>query len=306
MTTYDLAQNISDYIDDYGDSMIRYDKKALRSVMSLLKDLSVDSDGNIKVGIANLKIINKVKKALSSVLRDTTYQKQVSKVKGFINEISDQQTAYFTAAFTSFKKPKVIEQLKKTAWDDTVSGLTEAGVNENIVNGAVDIIQSGIQGGESYSTLNEKVRDFLDGDEETGGALERYSKVYLTDTLHGFSRSYNNLITDDLGLKWYRYAGALVKTSRDWCIAMETKEFVHESELAKCARGLIDGKQVSLAGLKEGTNGNNVVDRCGGWNCHHHLIPVPNESVPTRLRRKFETDVEKDDEEQTDERPKRK
>lgn len=302
----DIAQNISDYIDTYGDRMVKYDKSALRKVLALIKDLGVDSEGNIKVHISNLEIINKVKKALQSVLYDTTYQKQVSKIKGFINDISDQQTAYFTAAFVAFEKPKVIGQLKDTAWNDTVSGLTEAGVNENVVNGAVDIIRSGIKGGESYSDLNEKVKDFLAGDEETGGALERYSKTYLTDTLHGFSRSYNNLITDDLGLVWYRYVGALVKSSRDWCVAMEEKEWIHESELSKCAHGNIDGKQVSLAGLKEGTNGSNVVDRCGGWNCHHHLVPVPKESVPTRLRRQFEDeDIEADEDEQADARPRR-
>jgi len=307
MTPYELAQNISDYVDDYGDSMVKYDRQALRSVMSLLKELSVDSDGNIKVGIANLKIINKVKKALQRVLYDSTYQKQVSKVKSFINEVSNQQTAYFTASFSAFEKPKVIDQLKETAWNDTVTGLTESGVNENIVEGATDIIRSGIKGGESFYDLNEKVKEFLAGDEETGGALERYSKTYLTDTLHGFSRSYNNLVTKDLDLHYYVYAGALVKTSRPMCVYLEERKYIHESELTGIARGHVDGKDISTAGYKPGTNGSNFVDRCCGFNCHHHCIPVPKESVPTRFRRKFEQeDIDMDSDEQADSRPKRK
>jgi hypothetical protein len=299
---YDVAQKIADYIEDYGDKMTTYDRQSLNRVLAVLKDLTIDSDGNIKVGINNLRLINKVKSQLLRILRDTGYQKQVAQIRGFINEISEMQTAYFATSFANFEPPKVLKELKETAWEETKNGLTEEGITENVVNKITDIVSKGIKGGESFAEMNTAIKNEL-GEE---GIVSRYSKVYLTDTLQGFARNYNSLISGRLNLKWYRYVGALVKTSRPMCVVLEPKEWIHESEFTSICNGTVDGETVSLAGFIPGTNKENFVNRASGYNCHHHLVAVPAESVPTRIRRKFEPDIEKDEDEQTDYRPKRK
>ena len=302
----DISQRISDYVESFGDKNAKYDAEVLSRIRVILKDLTLNPDGTIKTNIGNLRTINRIKKEFGKVIRDPNYQKNVAKVKAFIHDIELTQTAYFTKKFTDFSPKKAVNELKQVAWDDTKSQLTEVGVNENVVNAASDLVSSAVRGGEDFFKLDKKLKDFISGDEETAGIFERYSKTVLTDTIHGFSRNYNNLIAADLELKWYEYSGALVKSSRPWCVAMEHKRYIHESELAKVASGIIDGEQVSKAGLKEGTNGSNVVNRCGGWNCHHTLQPIPAESVPTSIRRNFEPDISADDDEQTDNRPRRK
>jgi hypothetical protein len=127
----------------------------------------------------------------------------------------------------------------------------------------------------------------------------------VNDALQTSSRKYNSLAVDKLGLEWYMYVGSLKAESRDFCAALLRKKYIHESELPAISRGLIDGVQVDMSGVMEGTDGENIIDRCGGWNCSHHLMPISEEMVPTRIRRKFEDEdeVTPDEDEEADSRP---
>ncbi len=182
----------------------------------------------------------------------------------------------------------------------------DAGVNENVINDAADIVETHIRDGSSFTTLVDELKTRIVSNPETDSKLVSYSKQIINDTLSDFSRNYNNLVTEDLELEWFEYLGALVDTSRPFCKALVKKHFIHKSELPKISRGDIDGHQVSLEGLVKGTNGSNIISRAGGYNCSHQFIPVPSSTVPTSLRRKFEKNIKPDQEELANDRPRRK
>lgn len=303
--TTDIVNLIQENIDSFADSIEPIQKKLYNRVTSLLHNLSLDSDGFIKRTQANMNIINDVKTELSNVVKYPVYQKNVSGIKSALEDVTDLQTNYFGKISNDVKQPPVMGSIIDNSFDTVVSSLTEAGINENIVNAATDIVSNGITEGTSFSDMNDALKTFMVGNDKVDGKLLSYSKQIISDTMHTTSRNYNAIMTQKLGLKWYRYVGALVADSRPWCVAMEHKEFIHESELSKCCNGNVAGQQVSRQGLMPDTNKDNVVSRCGGWNCSHHLLPIPSESVPANIRRKFEDNVSLSDEEKAEDRPRR-
>ncbi len=286
----EIVTTIDEFVDEFSAKMTPIQKDLYNRVELLIKDITVDAEGNIKRTTKNLNIINKVKAELEGVIRKPEYQDLVSNIQESLDEVNTLQESYYAKIDKAFETPKVMATIQKQAFDTSVADLTEAGINTNVVSEAVTLLQNNISEGASFSTMQSQLEDFIIGNAETDGKLVSYSRQIMSDTMHMTSRKYNALAVDDLGLVWYQYIGSEKPTSRPFCIAMLDKEWVHESELAKCARGSIDGKQISLAGLMPDTTGSNLVDRCGGYNCAHALIAVPAENVPNQVRKRFEVE----------------
>lgn len=287
----DIVNLIQSNIDEFSNSIEPIQKKLYEKVSALLKDLSLDAEGNIKQTSTNVDIINSVKTELSSVVNNPSYQKNVAGIKSSLDDVNDLQSDYFSKIDDSVNTPTVVDAVKNQSFDSAVSSLTEAGINENVVGGALDIVSHGITEGTSFADMNDSLRTFMIGNDKLDGKLLSYSKQIVSDTLQTASRNYNSIMTDKLGLEWYIYVGALVSDSRPWCIEMEKKKYIHVSELASCCRGVIDGKKVSLQGLMPDTNKDNVISRCGGFNCEHSMMPISSESVPSNIRRKFDKNI---------------
>lgn len=290
MTPKDIVQTIDDYVDEFADKMSPIQRKLYDRIVLMLRDISVDADGNIKRTISNMNIINDVKSELESVVNNPKYQNLVANINESLGEVNQLQDDYYKKIDPEFATPKVMGTIQEQAFDTSVADLTEAGINSTLVDEAVSILNQHISEGSSFTTMQTQLENFMIGNDEVDGKLVSYSRQIISDTMHMTARKYNSLAVDDLGLTWYVYVGSEKPTSRPFCIAMLEKRWVHQSELAKCASGNIPGEgHVSLAGLMPGTNGVNLVDRCGGFNCAHHLISVPAESVPSDIRKKFES-----------------
>ncbi len=297
---------IQNAINDFVSGLPKLEKQKFDKIYSILKDLSLDTEGKIKTTIQNLKIINRVKSELYTITDNPEYQGKVEELQSTIGSISKVQTAYYAKTFKDFTKPKSVEEIEKITWNNTVDSLMESGINENVINDAADIVEQHIRDGSSLTTIVDDLKERIVTSAEVDSKLVSYSKQIINDTLTGFSRNYHSIVTSDLELVWFEYLGALMDTSRPFCEAMVDKHYVHISEFSKCAHGNIDGKKISLQGLMPGTNGDNLQNRCGGYNCNHQLIPVPTSTIPTALRRKFEKDIKPDNEELSNDRPRRK
>lgn len=298
----DIVIKIDDFVKRCSNKMEPLQKSLFNKISSELKELSLDDQGYIKRTSSNMDIISNVKSELNTVLTDPKYKGMVEGVNGALDEINDVQGSYFQTIDPDISTPSVMGAIADQAFTDAKEDLTNVGFQTEIVNAASDIVQRSITEGTSYADMNAQLRDFIVGNDKTDGKLVSYTKQILSDTLHNTSRNYNSIMTDKLGLEWFRYVGAEVRDTRPWCHALVQKEWIHQSELGAICRGIIDGRKVSLQGLMPDTNKENVVSRCGGYNCQHHMIPVSSESVPANIRRKFDTSINSAPEE---DRPKR-
>lgn len=283
----DIVKEIKGYVDEFTGNIEPLQKELYSKVISKLKELTLDSSGNIKRTASNLKAIKAVQKDLSAMISNQKYQQNIANLKGYLDETIRTQSEYFKVV-DDVAQPSVVGEIQSQAFKSAVEVLTGAGFKENVVNAATDIVSQSITEGSSFATMNDKMRDFMLGNKEVEGKLLSYSKQIVSDTLHTTSRNYNSIMTEKLGLKWYQYVGATVKDSRPWCKALVKKQWIHESELGSIVRGEIDGEQVSRQGLMPDTNKTNVISRCGGYNCTHSLTPVPDEMVPDKIKKRFE------------------
>lgn len=283
----DIVNEIQKFVDRFAAKIEPVQQRLYAKVMAVLKDVSVDSEGNIKRTSANMKLIKSVEKDLKSIIQNQEYQQNIADLKKYLDETIKLQQEYFKATDDA-GKPSVMGEIQDQAFRSTVDVLTGAGIQSNLVNAATDIVSQGITEGASFADMNDQLRKFMVGDNETNGKLLSYSKQIVSDTLHTTSRNYNSIMTEKLGMEWFQYVGATVKDSRPWCKALVKKRWIHESELGSICRGVIDGTQVSRQGLMPDTNKSNVISRCGGWNCSHSMVPVPSELVPKAIRERFE------------------
>ena len=204
------------------------------------------------------------------------------------------QTEYFNTIDSSYEPSKAILELKNVAIDEALSSLKGAGITANITEKLQSILRTNVNTGASYVDLMKQMREYLISNESGQGALEKYTKQITTDTLNQYAAQYNTLVSNDLGLKWYRYTGALIATSRPFCEACKKKQFIYEAELNDIIAGNFPefdefgGKIDSRTGLPSGmipsTNKDNFKVYRGGYNCNHQAIPISETIVPKSIR----------------------
>ena len=251
-----------------------------------LKQLTLYSDGSIKNNLENIKRISRIKKELENIVLDKKYLASVSEYLTAFETVEKIQNVYFSKLSSDFTPMKVLAEVKKQAITDTAEMLTKNGVDVNFLNPIKEIIKTNITSGGSYAELTEQLRKEILGTPDLDGKLMKYAQQVTTDAINQYSAQYMKIITDDLGLVWFRYVGSLIKTSRPFCVALVKKSYVHKDEFPEILKGNIDGKKVSLAGLNANTTPDNFQILRGGWNCGHQLISISTESVPKKLQEK--------------------
>lgn len=290
MTTYikSSAEEIQASINTFVDGFSEIQKQQFDKVFALLKDLSLDSDGNIKPTLSNLKIIDKVKRQLETIVNSPVFQDKIESVQDQLTTVQNLQTRYYSATFKDFTEPKTMAKIKDLTYENVVDGLAGAGIQAEVISVSAGLVEQHIRNGSSFSTMVDELKVQMLGNPKTPSRLISYAKQILTDTMSSFARNYHVIVTNDLELEWGVYVGALVATSRPMCDYLVPKYYIHKSELAGIARGIVDGKFIGTQGFMPDTTAQNFQFRCCGFFCEHQLVPVPSSTVPQELRDKYE------------------
>jgi hypothetical protein len=299
----DIIKEIHELLDkrveEFTGSMPAVQKKMYAEVLAIAKDLDTYSDGTIKPTLKNVKAIAKIKQKLNEVILDGKYYKELNKVIDTYEKITTLQNAYFTSIVGQFGVPAVLAEIQKTSIDITVERLGKDGMNAGVINKVRDILNKNITTGGKITDFIEEARIYLTDTPEGDGALKKYSTTIVTDALNQYSRQYNQLVSDDLGFKFFQYVGSLRETSREFCIKMiEAKEgcmvYFHVSQIPELLSGRICGEQIHINkksglpdGLIKGTNASNFFVNAGGYTCNHGVFGVSTFLVPKELREKF-------------------
>lgn len=289
-----IAKEIEKAVSAFNESIPKVQKDLVAEIELLLKDLDV-KNGSIVRNARNLRLIAAIKTRIESVIiKNKNYSSRLKKFLNSFNEITTLQNQYFEKLSEEYKKPKLLDAIRNQAKEATYESLTKAGISANLSEPIRGILNVNITSGAKYTDLVSQVRSFMVNDKTGLGALERYAKQITTDSLNTFARTNLNLVTDDLGLKWFQYAGAIIETSRPFCVAMHEKKYFHKSEIPKLLRGdfeefrRIDGKLNQKTGLPEGfipgTTSENFLIYAAGYQCNHQPIPVSEIAVPENLR----------------------
>ena len=301
----DIIKEIHDLLDSrvdgFMESIPKVQRQAYEEVLILAKELDTNKDGTIKPTLKNVKMIAKIKQRLNEVIIDGRYMKELQRVVDTYEKIAVLQNSYFTAMVGQFGIPSVLAEIQRQSIEITVESLGKNGLNAGVINKVRDILNKNVTTGGKISSFMEEVRLYLLDSPDGDGALKKYTGQIVTDALNQYSRQYNQILTDDLGFKFFRYSGSLRKTSREFCIklidARKTGclEFIHVSQFKQLLEGRICGDQIPIYkkydlphGMIKGTNISSLQVNAGGYNCNHGFYGVPKAIVPKAIWDQYE------------------
>lgn len=189
--------------------------------------------------------------------------------------------AKFNSEKTLFKD--LLEFSKQSA----LVNLLESGIDSNFIVPMLDKLRSNVINGSNITDIVDELKLFIIGSREISGSLERYVKQVSHDSLIQFSRTYEQTVTKELGLEFYRYVGTLIRDSRPFCQEFINKYF-HKKEVEDMGRGInpLTGASLTQAqrqGRISGTNESNIFINAGGWQCRHSFTAINTQFVPKKV-----------------------
>jgi hypothetical protein len=259
--------------DAYGLEIESLQNTFYNRLVTILKDLEIDSEGYIKQSAANRTILNQAESAIDELLPGTSYTDTVSRTLESINTVNSLNANYFGEVSESFNENRnFIKSLQTRTIESIETNLLGDGLKAQIKNPLAEILSNNINSGGQFSGFLEQVRSFIKGTPDLDGRLISYSRGYLRDTLFQYSRSYQEAMTADLKLDFYSYSGGLMDNSRQFCIE-RSGNYYHRKEIESWASENWKGKY-------RGTTSSSIFTYCGGYSCTHSLIPVHKSIVP--------------------------
>lgn len=278
MTASKLADQIEGLIIDangvYANALTKVQNKLYGDLTTILKFVDLDEQGYIKQNAGNRAILRTAQSQFDKSIRESNYQRALETHLKVIPSIDELNTIYFEALSSAFKPNRIFIQNIQTQTIENVNSLIlQDGLAAQVKLPLNQILQQNVNTGGSFSGMLEQVRTFIKGREDLDGRLVAYSRGIVRDALFQYARAYQNSVTEDLGLFWYRYVGGIMDKSREFCRDRNGGYFT-QKEIESWA-------SLEWQGKNNLTTGSSIFVLCGGYNCNHQLIPVHEVIVPT-------------------------
>lgn len=285
MSASELANQIEGLIVEangkYASRIISVQNKLYADLVTILKFVDLDEQGYIKQNSGNRAILRAAQDQFDKTIRSSTYQYALEQHLNVIPVIDSLNTEYFESISSAFKPNRVFIKSLQNQTIETVNTLIlQDGLAAQIKLPLNQILQQNINTGGSFTGMLNQVKTFIQGNENLEGRLLSYSKTILHDTLFQYARSFQNSVTEDLGLVWYRYVGGIMDKSREFCIERNGGYF-HQKEIESWA-------ELSWKGKNNLTTKSSIFILCGGYNCAHQLVPVSDLVVPAEDKKRLD------------------
>ena len=294
----ELLKAIDEGVVTFNEGIPRIQDRIYQRLAVLMKELEI-VNGTLVNSAKNIRTLSRIKSDIESIiLDDTDYLESVKEFASLYEKVDKLNATYFKALERKFKPPKIVEAIRKQSVSLMLEGLTEAGLNANLITPLREIINTYVTTGGSYTKLANELSNYIRGTEidgvKTEGQLNKFTKQITTDAINQYSATVNEVMTQDLGWEWYKYVGSNVEDTRTFCKALRKKKYYHRSELPYIIKGNfqefkdLKGKIYDKTGLPQGmyedTNVSNFRQYRGGYNCGHQVYPIPTALVPATVR----------------------
>lgn len=283
MTPQSLANQIEGLViaanERYSRQIITVQDKLYNDLVTILKFLETDADGNILQNAGNRAILRAGQNQFNKTIQESGYQDAVEGHLKAIPKIDDLNAAYFESISSAFKPNRVfIKQLQAQAIETVNSFVLQDGLAAQVSLPLNEILSQNINSGGSFSGMLKQLETFIKGNDQVEGRLLRYTRTYISDAIFNYSRAYQQAVTADLKLEFYLYAGGLMDKSRPFCIERAGK-FYHHKEIESWA-------EETWAGKNPLTTESSIFILAGGFSCRHSIIPVHDSVVPEDVKRR--------------------
>lgn len=276
MTPQELAAALENLIStantDYLKIITRIERQLWAKFQVTLSKLEISADGYVLQNNANRKIIQLAEGQFNATVKSDLYKQGLQNYVDVIPQIDALNSQYFGEIAAKFVENKVfIKNIRKEAVGTLERLILNEGVDINVRQNVMKIINQGINTGASFNGMMEQVREFTLG-QENGGELQKYVRTITRDALFNYNRAYTQAVSNDLGLVWYCWSGGTIKTTREFC-KDRAEHYYHQKEIESWA-------DLDWAGKRRDTTAASIFVYAGGYNCAHSIIPVHEAVVP--------------------------
>jgi hypothetical protein len=289
----DILKTIDKAINKFQSAIPGIQRLVFEELQPLIKQIEI-KDGKLLNNVNNLKLIGSLKNKLEKIILSPDYKKAVQNFLDSFTAVTNLQQDYFKQFNKDLKPKKTLPIIKQLAVESTINGLVGQGMSASVIDPIKKILTQNITTGGNYAKFQEQLRNHILTNDTGEGILERYTKQITTDSINQYNAQYHDAIAQDLQFNWGRYVGSNITTSREFCILLTKKQWVHKSELPEIIKGHIDNETCKLSkstklplGMIPGTNPDNFKVVRGGYNCGHQFFWVPDSSVPANIKLKI-------------------
>jgi hypothetical protein len=272
----EIEKIIRSQVSGFSEGIIKSQQNAFNKIIGLLKEIGIDSDGNIKRTGKNIRNMHTINNELGRNIITDAYKGRVESYLNGFSQIQKVNNSHYALNFPEFSGSKsYYELIRKENITNARALLLEGGISANFSEPIKDILRQNIMGGGKFFDMVGQVRNFILGNDAIDGRLLAYTKQITSDSLHVYSGLYNQAIADDLGLEWVRYTGSVKDTTREFC-QQRAGKFFHEEQVKSWP-------SLKWQGKYRGTNSSNIFQYVGGYQCRHILIYVSEAVVPSSV-----------------------
>lgn len=248
---------IDDFIGDVEKEVKQLERDLYDEIMAVVVGL-LFVDGKAVFDARNINVVGSVEAAFTNF--DINFQAPyVNRIMQHLGTLDDFYVNYFAK-----------KGLDAFQWDGfgallnrMESYLTSVSLLEPVKQQVKQYLLGAISQGRSMGSIRNGMRQIL-GLKDATGALNRYYRAFIFDSMMQFDRMLSNAHAKQNNLNYFQYKGGLIETSREFCI--KRNDLVFRRDQAD------DWKNDSdLPGYPDVADYDPLVD-LGRWNCRHYLL----------------------------------
>ena len=259
--------NLTNIPEEFISAVEVANKKVFDSVLKLLSELE-QKDGYIIPNKANLQKIELIAEQIRTTLLEGDYVKALTEYTKTFEAHGQVVLETFDIGAKLSDNPFYKDLIKQT--QRNVLELFDASAIEfQLVSPIKDILTNSISSSMKFSDAVKSIRDFIEGSDTVEPRLLKYAKVYARDAFSIFDRSFTQVVNKEYDIKYWEYAGGIVKGTREFCKNKVGKAFT-DDEVRSWAKDDWQGKNPN-------TTAQSIFTYLGGYNCMHVLLPISKE-----------------------------
>ena len=281
-----IRQWALDFEADFDALQKSLEKKLRRAEASLLRRIIADvlpklgqTDGAIQSGLRNMARVNLIERVFDELAKDETDAVLLQFAESLL-AIAGKDAAYYLAA--GFDEVKVQAIAKDLSLIRQVIGIDKEGNlatdgflyrlgrTDTIRQALKQYVQTSIATGRKLTDFTKGLKELIQGNAETNGALVGYYQSYAYDQYSRVREVSNLHFADELELSNFVYTGGLIQSSRAFCVKKNGKVFSRKEAQEKWPN------DPDLIDKKHKASYNPLIDR-GRYNCRHFLMYISDE-----------------------------
>lgn len=292
MTLEKLIEQRIDRLESVPDKLQTViEKNELKLFKQLLNDLGKLNVENGKI-VASRENLAKITGIVENLKRAFLNKDYVDAIKAFAAEIATQaqlNNSILEKTIGSFSDTEMFKAAVQNSQRNALMLLDENAITSRFLQPITEILSNATVQSVSFQEAVKTLQNNMIGE---NAKFSKYAKTYVKDAFSIADRQYNDLISRENEIEFYRYDGNKIATTRYFC-CVRYGNIYHRKEIESWGNKeslwnntADSGKCAKLkgGGRNPDTNKSTIFSYLGGFNCRHVLIPIATDYVPESVK----------------------